>query len=457
MRATAVGADSALARIIQLVQEAQGSKAPIQRLADAIAAVFVPAVIAVAALTFLAWWLLGPDPALTLAVLSAVTVLVIACPCAMGLATPTAIMVGTGLGAKHGVLFRDAEALERAQRIDTVVLDKTGTITEGRPEVTEVITLPDSPVDADTLVRLVASAERGSEHPLASAVLREAERRALNLVWPDTFKAVVGEGIDATIEGHRVLVGNAVLLGNAQISSLAVDVPAAEAAHRGATPLLIAVDGVAAGMIAVADRIRETSAAGVARMRRLGVEVVMLTGDQRATAEAVAALAGITRVIADMRPEGKTALIRELQAAGHVVAMVGDGVNDAPALAAADVGIAIGTGTDVAMEAAPVTLMRPDLAGVAVAIALSRATMRTMYQNLAWAFGYNVLLIPIAAGAGYFVFANLLGGAEVHALLRPIFGDRGFLNPIVGAAAMAFSSVSVMANSLRLRGAKLGE
>ena len=457
VRATAVGADSALARIIQLVQEAQGSKAPIQRLADAIAAVFVPAVIAVAALTFLAWWLLGPDPALTLAVLSAVTVLVIACPCAMGLATPTAIMVGTGLGAKHGVLFRDAEALERAQRIDTVVLDKTGTITEGRPEVTEVITLPDSPVDADTLVRLVASAERGSEHPLASAVLREAERRALNLVWPDTFKAVVGEGIDATIEGHRVLVGNAVLLGNAQISSLAVDVPAAEAAHRGATPLLIAVDGVAAGMIAVADRIRETSAAGVARMRRLGVEVVMLTGDQRATAEAVAALAGITRVIADMRPEGKIALIRELQAAGHVVAMVGDGVNDAPALAAADVGIAIGTGTDVAMEAAPVTLMRPDLAGVAVAIALSRATMRTMYQNLAWAFGYNVLLIPIAAGAGYFVFANLLGGAEVHALLRPIFGDRGFLNPIVGAAAMAFSSVSVMANSLRLRGAKLGE
>ncbi len=457
VRATAVGADSALARIIQLVQEAQGSKAPIQRLADAIAAVFVPAVIAVAALTFLAWWLLGPDPALTLAVLSAVTVLVIACPCAMGLATPTAIMVGTGLGAKHGVLFRDAEALERAQRIDTVVLDKTGTITEGRPEVTEVITLPDSPVDADTLVWLVASAERGSEHPLASAVLREAERRALNLVWPDTFKAVVGEGIDATIEGHRVLVGNAVLLGNAQISSLAVDVPAAEAAHRGATPLLIAVDGVAAGMIAVADRIRETSAAGVARMRRLGVEVVMLTGDQRATAEAVAALAGITRVIADMRPEGKTALIRELQAAGHVVAMVGDGVNDAPALAAADVGIAIGTGTDVAMEAAPVTLMRPDLAGVAVAIALSRATMRTMYQNLAWAFGYNVLLIPIAAGAGYFVFANLLGGAEVHALLRPIFGDRGFLTPIVGAAAMAFSSVSVMANSLRLRGAKLGE
>ena len=457
VRATAVGADSALARIIGLVQDAQGSKAPIQRLADVIAAVFVPVVIAVAVLTFFAWWLFGPESSLTLGVLSAVTVLVIACPCAMGLATPTAIMVGIGLGAKHGVLIRDAGALERAQRIDTVVLDKTGTITEGRPEVVEVVTLPGSPVDADTLVRLVASAERGSEHPLASAVLREAERRSLDLVWPETFKAVVGAGIDATIEGHRLLVGNAALLANAGIAATLLDAPAAEAARHGATPLLVAVDGIATGLLAVADRVRESSPAGVARLRALGVEVVMLTGDQRATAEAVAALAGITRVIADMRPEGKTEVIRALQAEGHIVAMVGDGVNDAPALAAADVGIAIGTGTDVAMEAAPVTLMRPDLGGVVVAIALSRATMRTMHQNLAWAFGYNVLLIPVAAGAGYFVFANLLDSVEVPALLQPIFGARGFLNPIVGAAAMTFSSVSVMANSLRLRGARLAE
>ena len=455
VRATAVGADSALARIIRLVEDAQGSKAPIQRLADGIAAVFVPIVIGIALLTFAGWWALGPDPAFTLAILNAVTVLIIACPCALGLATPTAIMVGTGLGARHGVLIRNAEALEVAGHIDTVVLDKTGTVTEGRPEVVAVATLPDSPVDEEELLRLVASAERGSEHPLASAVVREAERRTVNLEWPDTFNAVTGQGIEATFRGRRLLVGNAELLVGKGVNPRGIEGLGDEAARRGQTPLLVAVNGQAAGLIAVADSIRPTSAQAVARLRALGVEVVMLTGDQQATAEAVATQAGIARVFAGMHPEGKTEVIRELQRQGRTVAMVGDGINDAPALAAADVGIAIGTGTDVAVEAAPITLMRPDLGGVATAIALSRATMRTMHQNLGWAFGYNVVLIPVAAGLGYLVFRELLGGAEVPWGLRPVFGEQGFLNPIVAAAAMAVSSVSVMANSLRLRRARV--
>jgi P-type Cu+ transporter len=475
VRATAVGADSALARIIRLVEDAQGSKAPIQRLADSIAAVFVPVVIVIALATFAAWWLWGPEPALTLGLLNAITVLVIACPCAMGLATPTAIMVGTGLGARHGVLIRDAEALERARRIDTVVLDKTGTITEGRPEVTAVVLAPHAPVDENTLLRVVASAERGSEHPLAAAVLREVDRRGLEIAWPDTFRSVTGQGIDAMVEGHRVLIGNAELLRGAGIDSEALTAHADQAAAGGATPLLVGIDGVAGAVIAVADRMRASSPEAVARLKRMGVDVVMLTGDQQATADAVAAEAGISRVVANVRPEGKTEVVRQLQSSGRVLAMVGDGVNDAPALAAADVGIAIGTGTDVAMETAPVTLMRPDLGGVATAIALSRKTMRTMYQNLGWAFGYNVLLIPVAAGAGYVLFSMVLGDASAFApvdaahvahgeehiaatvptWLSPIFGTRGFLNPIVAAGAMALSSVSVMANSLRLRGARL--
>ena len=456
VRATAVGAASALARIIRLVTDAQGSKAPIQRLADSIAAVFVPVVLVVALATFALWWWFGPEPALTRALLSAVTVLVIACPCALGLATPTAIMVGMGLGARHGVLIRDADALERARHIDTVVLDKTGTITEGRPEVVAITLTADAPLDADALLCLVASAERGSEHPLASALEREAARRALPLNWPELFTAVVGQGINATVDGHRLLIGNTSLLRDAGVSVEAFALAIAEAGARGATPLLVAVDGAAAGVIAVADRVRATSPAAVARLRALGVQVVMATGDQQAVAVAVAAQAGIARVVAEARPEDKTRLIADLQVTGHVVAMVGDGVNDAPALAAADVGIAIGSGTDVAIEAAPVTLMRPDLAGVAIAIALSRATMRTMYQNLVWAFAYNVLLIPVAAGAGYWLFHVALDGAAVPLVLRPIFGDLGLLNPIVAAAAMAFSSVSVMTNSLRLRGARLG-
>ena len=470
IRATAVGADSALARIIRLVEEAQTSKAPIQRLADTVASVFVPVVLAIAVATFLGWWVFGPEPTLLLALLNAITVLVIACPCALGLATPTAIMVGTGLGAKHGVLIRDAEALERARRIDTVVLDKTGTVTEGRPEVVAVTMAAGAPVDADELVRLVATAERGSEHPLASAVVREAERRGVEIDWPDLFKAVVGQGIEASVGPRALLVGNVELLTAHSIEARALASVATQAASGGATPLLVAVDGAAAGVIAVADQMRESSPEAVTRLRALGVAVVMLTGDQQGTAEAIAARAGITRVVANMRPEGKTEVIRQLQSEGHVVAMVGDGVNDAPALAAADVGIAIGGGTDVAMEAAPVTLMRADLRGVASAIVLSRATMRVMYENLVWAFGYNVVLIPVAAGAGYWLFSLVLGepspvhivngmahvmAPTVPAWLRPIFGEVGFLNPIVAAGAMAFSSVSVMTNSLRLRRAHI--
>ncbi|MEX2228351.1 MAG: heavy metal translocating P-type ATPase [Dehalococcoidia bacterium] len=460
VRATAVGADSALARIVRLVEEAQGSKAPIQGLADRIASVFVPIVLAIATLTFLGWLILGPEPAFTIAILNAVAVLIIACPCALGLATPTAVMVGTGRAAQRGVLFRHAEALQRAGSIDTVVVDKTGTITEGRPAVTAIDLAPDAPVDADTLLRLVASAERGSEHPYAAAFVREAEQRGLVLEWPDTFEAVPGQGVIATVHGRRVLVGNAELLAAhgvpaATRGGLRLDFLVDQAAERGDTPIRVAIDGAPAGVLALADRVRDSAADGLARLRALGVEVVMLTGDADAPARAVAAAVGIERVVARVRPEDKARIVGELQRDGHVVAMVGDGINDAPALAAADVGIAIGTGTDVAMETASVTLMRPDLHGIAAAITVSRATMRIMWENLGWAFGYNVLLIPVAAGLGYVVFSELLDMHEVPTALQPIFGERGFLNPIVAAAAMALSSVSVMTNSLRLRGMKV--
>lgn len=460
VRATAVGADSALARIVRLVEEAQGSKAPIQGLADRIASVFVPIVFVIAALTFLGWLVFGPEPAFTIAILNAVAVLIIACPCALGLATPTAVMVGTGRAAQQGVLFRHADALQRARAIDTVVVDKTGTITEGRPALTSVELAPDAPVDGDTLLRLVASAERGSEHPYAAAFVREAELRQITLDWPDTFEAVTGQGVIATVDGRRVLVGNAELLAahgvpTATRGGLRMDFLVHAAAERGETPVRVAVDGVPAGVVALADRVRDTAADGLARLRALGVDVVMLTGDAEAPARAVASAVGIDRVVARVRPEDKSRIIGELQRDGHVVAMVGDGINDAPALAAADVGIAIGTGTDVAMETAPVTLMRPDLHGIAAAIGTSRATMRVMWQNLGWAFGYNVLLIPVAAGLGYVAFIGVLGLSEVPAVLQPVFGERGFLNPIAAAAAMALSSVSVMSNSLRLRGMKL--
>lgn len=458
IEATAVGADSALARIIQLVEDAQGSKAPIQGLADRIAAVFVPTVFVVAALTFALWWALGPTPALTFGILNAVAVLIVACPCALGLATPTAIMVGTGRAAQHGILIRDAEALQLARDIDTVLLDKTGTITEGRPEVVSVWMLDGAAVTPDELIRLVASAERGSEHPYAAAIVREAEERAVNLDWPLTFEAVAGAGVIARLDGHELLVGNDDLLyarGVAPEGRATLDGLADAAGQRGETPIRVSIDGEAAGLIAVADQIRDGAAEGVARLRGLGVRVVMLTGDQHQTANAVAHRVGISEVVAEVRPEDKADLVRRFQSEGGTVAMVGDGINDAPALAAADVGIAVGTGTDVALEAAPVTLVRPDIGRIATAISVSRATMRTMWQNLGWAFVYNVVLIPVAAGLGFLVFDQVLDGAAVPAALEPVFGERGFLNPIVAAAAMALSSVSVMTNSLRLRGASI--
>ncbi|TAK78913.1 MAG: copper-translocating P-type ATPase [Dehalococcoidia bacterium] len=460
VRATAVGADSALARIVRLVEEAQTSKAPVQALADRVAAVFVPVVFAIATATFVGWWAFGPEPSLTLGILNAVTVLIIACPCALGLATPTAVMVGLGRAARAGVLVRDAQALEEARRIDTVVFDKTGTITEGRPTVRRIDVLPDSPVDEATLLRLVASAERGSEHPYAGAVVAEAERRTLDLDWPLTFRSAPGLGIEAGVAvdavTRTVLVGNAELLRASGVDGTTeagahLDRLVEEAMREGATAIRVAVDGRPAGMIAVADQLRAGAVEAIAHLRAAGVQVVMLTGDGAVTAHAVAAEVGIDRVEADVRPEGKSDVVRALQAEGRVVAMVGDGINDAPALAAADVGIAVGGGTDVALETAAVTLMRADLGAVARAIQVSRATMRVMRQNLVWAFGYNVVLIPVAAGAGYLLFEGILDGAAVPGVLRPVFGARGFLNPIVAAAAMAFSSVSVMTNSLRLR------
>ncbi|MDA0815259.1 MAG: heavy metal translocating P-type ATPase [Chloroflexi bacterium] len=464
IRATAVGADSALARIIRLVEEAQTSKAPIQALADRIASVFVPVVLVIAAFTFAGWWAFGPEPAFTLGVVTAVTVLIIACPCALGLATPTAIMVGLGRAASMGVLIRNAEALQRAKSIDTVVLDKTGTITEGRPDVVAVTLVGGALVDDTTLVRLVASAERGSDHPYAIAIVREAERRAVNLEWPLTFREDAGRGVQATIPldgaSREVLIGNADLLAQHGVpvdaeGGLQLLAEVEQAQGRGQTALLVAIDGVPAGVIAVADQLRSTAREGVAQLRALGLRVVMLTGDAERTALAVAAQAGIDEVRANVKPEEKAAVVQALQAEGRTVAMVGDGINDAPALAMADVGIAVGGGTDVALEAAPVTLMRADIRGVAQAIAVSRATMRTMWQNLGWAFAYNVMLIPVAAGLGWYVFQQVLGVEMVPRVLQPIFGHDGFLNPVVAAGAMALSSVSVMANSLRLRSIRI--
>tara|TARA_B100001123_G_scaffold45703_2_gene46675 strand:+ start:418 stop:2625 length:2208 start_codon:yes stop_codon:yes gene_type:complete len=431
-RATRVGADTALAQVIRLVQEVQGSKAPIQRLADQVAGIFVPIVIIVAVLTFLVWWVVvGAD--FSVALVRLVAVLVIACPCALGLATPTAVMVGTGRGARQGILFRSSEALQRVRRLGTVVFDKTGTLTRGEPEIRTVITL-DS--DEAELLRLAGSAELMSEHPLGEAVLREAQSRSLNLTKPSSFRAIPGRGVEAIIGGAEVLVGNRVLMSERDIDLTEFELAKESIVAGGATPLWVAIDGKADGVLGAADTLKEGSADAVQELKLEGLAVIMLTGDQNATAEAIASSIGIHEVRAEVLPHQKCDVIRELQA-DHVVAMVGDGINDAPALAQADVGIAIGTGTDVAIEAADVTLMGGDPRSVATALALSRATMRTIEQNLFWAFFYNVVLIPVAAGAFYSV-------TFLPMILRS-------LHPILAALAMALSSVTVVGNSLRLR------
>jgi len=429
-RATKVGRDTMLAQIVRLVQEAQGSKAPIQRLADRVAAYFVPAVMTLAAMTFITWLIFGPDPSLTYALVTFVAVLIIACPCALGLATPTAIMVGTGRGAEQGVLIKSGEALETAHRTTTVVLDKTGTLTKGLPSVTDVRAL--NGFAESEVLRLAASAEWGSEHPLGEAIVRRAGEESLSLSRPDRFEAVPGRGIAAEVEGRRLLVGNPLLLSERGVPLDGAPESGEALAREGKTPMYVAVDGRPAGIVAVADTLKPKSREVITALRRMGLDVVMLTGDNRVTAAAIATELGIEHYLAEVLPEHKTDEVKKLQAAGRRVAMVGDGINDAPALAQADLGIAIGAGTDVAIESADIVLIGEDLGGILTALRLSRQTMRTIRQNLFWAFFYNVVLIPLAAGALY-----------------PFY--RILLNPMLAALAMAFSSVSVVTNSLRLR------
>ena len=452
-RATRIGKDTALANIIRLVQEAQGSQAPIQRLVDRVAARFVPAVLGVALVTFVGWIIWAPvSPVVPIAILNLVAVLVIACPCALGLATPTAIVVGMGKGAERGILIRNAEALERAYRLQTVALDKTGTLTIGKPAVTDVVSLR---MPEDDLLRLAASAERGSEHPLGKALIEAANDRSLPMHEDSDFRALPGHGVEAQVQGSTVVLGNPALMKEIGVSLDSLESRGRDLSEQGKTPVFVAVDGHMAGVIAVADTLRSESREAVEAMHRLGLEVIMLTGDDRRTAEAIAGQVGIDRVIAEVLPGQKADRIRELQAEGKTVAMVGDGINDAPALTRADVGIALGTGTDVAIAAADVTLMRGDLRGVPQAIALSKATTRTIWQNLFWAFGYNTVLIPVAAGLLFVLFFEVLNTGVPAGPLQYLLGDYGFLNPVMAAGAMALSSVSVVTNSLRLRKVKL--
>jgi Cu+-exporting ATPase len=437
LRTTRVGKDTALRQIVRLVEEAQGSKAPISRLADTISAYFTPAVLVIALVTFAVWFFVSPvEDRLSMALRTFVSVLIIACPCALGLATPTAIMVGTGRGAEHGILIRSGVALETAHKVTAVILDKTGTITRGRPALTDLRALPGVP--ETEFLRLAASAESLSEHPLGAAIVEGARARGLRPAEPSEFRAVVGKGVEATVDGRRVLVGKRALLVERGIDTGALDPLADELAAAGKTPMYGAVDGRPAGVIAVADSVKPESREAVGRLHRLGLRVAMITGDNQRTAAAVAREVGIEpeMVFAEVLPGEKAAHVKGLQEQGHLVGMVGDGINDAPALAQADVGLAMGTGTDVAIEAADITLIRGDLRSVADAIALSRATMRTIRQNLFWAFVYNVVGIPVAAG-----------------VLYPLTG--WLLSPIIASAAMALSSVSVVLNSLRLGRARL--
>ncbi|GAB4484439.1 MAG: heavy metal translocating P-type ATPase [Thermodesulfovibrionales bacterium] len=428
-QATAVGRETVLAHIIRMVQAAQGSKPPIARMADLISSYFVPAVIGIALVTFIVWYVFGPHPSFTYAVLNFIAVLIIACPCALGLATPTSIMVGTGKGAEHGILIRSGGALETAHRIRTVVFDKTGTLTKGSPEVTDIITQGKA---EEELLYFAGSAEKGSEHPLGEAIVKLAAGRGILLKNAESFRAVAGRGISAAVDSRTVCMGNAKMMRDEGIDISGLLAEADRLSGQGRTPMFVAIDGAAAGIIAVADTLKQDSLDAVSALRAMGVQVVMMTGDNRRTGEAIARQAGIDRVLAEVLPEDKAREVRNLQSGGNVVAMVGDGINDAPALAQADVGIAIGTGTDVAIESSDITLISGSLKGVVTAIRLSKATIRNIRQNLFWAFAYNVILIPVAAGA-----------------LFPFFGV--LLNPMLAAAAMGMSSVTVVSNALRLK------
>jgi Cu+-exporting ATPase len=434
MRAEQVGRDTMLARIVQMVAEAQRSRAPVQRLADQVSGWFVPVVLVVAVLAFIAWGVWGPEPRLTFGMIAAVSVLIIACPCALGLATPMSIMVGVGRGAQAGVLIRNAEALERLEKVDTIVIDKTGTLTEGRPAVVGVRTA--SGIAEDALLELASAAERGSEHPLAAAILAEAKRRGLTIAEAESFSSPSGKGVNATVGGRQVVLGNATMMREAGLNTGPLDGEADALRKEGATVIFVGIDGAPAGLIAIADPVKSTTPAALAALKESGLRIVMLTGDNRTTAEAVAARLGIDEVEADVLPEHKAKTVERLRHEGRVVAMAGDGVNDAPALAAADVGIAMGTGTDVAIQSAGVTLIKGDLVGIVRARKLSQAVMSNIRQNLFFAFIYNAAGVPVAAG-----------------VLYPVFGL--LLSPMLAALAMSLSSVSVIANSLRLRTADI--
>ncbi|WP_456243147.1 copper-translocating P-type ATPase [Schnuerera ultunensis] len=419
-----IGKDTVLSQIIKLVEDAQGSKAPVQRLADKISGIFVPIVVAIAAITFLGFYLIQGN--FNTGLINAVAVLVIACPCALGLATPTAIMVGTGKGAENGILIKSGEHLERTHKMETIVFDKTGTITKGEPEVTDIVTY--NSMDRDELLRIAATVEKSSEHPLGQAIVKKGEEELLEIIQPETFMAIPGKGLKAILEGKEIYIGNRKLMIESGMDIEGVEGELSRLEEEGKTAMIVGIDGNISGIIAVADQIKENSKKAIEELKNMGLEVYMITGDNERTAKAIAKRVGIDNVLAEVLPENKAEVVEDIRGKGKHVGMVGDGINDAPALAAADVGFAIGTGTDVAMEAADITLMRGDLMGIVTAIRLSHRTMRTIKQNLFWAFFYNSIGIPFAA--------------------------LGFLNPMIAGAAMAFSSVSVVTNSLRLRNFK---
>lgn len=434
--ATKVGKDMMLSQIITMVQEAQGSKAPIQRVADTISSYFVPIVLMLALLTFAIWYNLGGSHALLFAILNTVAVLIIACPCAMGLATPTAIMVGTGKGAEQGILIKDAESLEIAHRINTIIFDKTGTLTNGQPIVTDIVVIKQSQISRDDVLQIAASLEKVSEHALADAIVKEAEKKNLSFLSVTNFSAIPGQGVEGTVEKKKILFGNRKLMENKHISITSVDTQINKLEAEGKTTMLLAIEGQLAGIISVADTIKDSAIDGIKKLQKLGIEVILVTGDNQRTAHAIAEKLGITRVIAEVLPDQKEAEVKKIQEEGKKVAMVGDGINDAPALAAANVGIAMGTGTDIAIEAADITLVNKNLQSIGSAIILSKKTMWTIKTNLAWAFGYNIILIPVAMGILY-PFTHIL------------------LNPIFASAAMAMSSISVVSNSLLLKKMKI--